>query len=166
MLSMTVEDSGCRNTSIFSAILSLIISSSVHVSQISWIMQENNDNICVRLGPPGDHTSLHLQPALTLQLDKFTPDRQVAMYTNGGNNGNYRSVDGNRVAMYGNKCNGDSCRFDSGFRDSGQLEQEPHLEKAINAVRFVAQHVKNQDRYNKVGHILIQTFTDSCWSRS
>ena len=40
-------------------------------------------------------------------------------------------------------------RFDSGFRDSGQLEQEPHLEKAINAVRFVAQHVKNQDRYNK-----------------
>merc|ERR1719422_2845364 len=103
-----------------------------------------------RLGPPGDHTSLHLQPALTLQLDKFTPDRQVAMYTNGGNNGNYRSVDGNRVAMYGNKCNGDSCRFDSGFRDSGQLEQEPHLEKAINAVRFVAQHVKNQDRYNKV----------------
>ena len=42
-----------------------------------------------------------------------------------------------------------SFRFDSGFRDSGQLEQEPHLEKAINAVRFVAQHVKNQDRYNK-----------------
>ena len=42
-------------------------------------------------------------------------------------------------------------RFDSGFRDSGQLEQEPHLEKAINSVRFVAQHVKNQDRYNKVG---------------
>ena len=44
-------------------------------------------------------------------------------------------------------------RFDSGFRDcgSGDLEQEPHLEKAINAVRFVAQHVKNQDRYNKVG---------------
>ena len=43
-------------------------------------------------------------------------------------------------------------RFDSGFRDSGsaQFEQEPHLEKAINAVRFVAQHVKNQDRYNKV----------------
>ena len=42
-------------------------------------------------------------------------------------------------------------RFDSGFRDSGsgQIEQEPHLEKAINAVRFVAQHVKNQDRYNK-----------------
>jgi len=53
------------------------------------------------------------------------------MYGNGGNNGN-------------------SYRFDSGFRDSGQLEQEPHLEKAINAVRFVAQHVKNQDRYNKV----------------
>ena len=26
-------------------------------------------------------------------------------------------------------------RYDSGFRDSGQLEQEPHLEKAINAVR-------------------------------
>merc|ERR1719322_1478811 len=49
-----------------------------------------------RLGPPGDHTSLHLQPALTLQLDKFTPDRQVAMYGNGGNNGN-------------------SYRFDSGF---------------------------------------------------
>ena len=42
-------------------------------------------------------------------------------------------------------------RYDSGFRDSGQLEQEPHLEKAINSVRFVAQHVKNQDRYNKVG---------------
>ena len=30
------------------------------------------------------------------------------------------------------------------------LLQEPHLEKAINSVRFVAQHVKNQDRYNKV----------------
>merc|ERR1711962_472989 len=40
-------------------------------------------------------------------------------------------------------------RYDSGFRDSVQ-EQEPHLEKAINSVRFVAQHVKNQDRYNKV----------------
>ena len=24
-----------------------------------------------RLRPPGDHTSLHLQPALTLQLDKL-----------------------------------------------------------------------------------------------
>ena len=116
-----------------------------------------------RLRPPGDHTSLHLQPALTLQLDKFTPDRQVAMYGNGGNNGNsYRSDSGN-VAMYGNNGN-HSYRFDSGFRDSGQLEQEPHLEKAINAVRFVAQHVKNQDRYNKVGvtcHI-----PDSCWSSS
>ena len=55
------------------------------------------------------------------------------------------------------------CRYDSGLRDSGQMEQvgspeplttpqEPHLEKAINSVRFVAQHVKNQDRYNKVGN--------------
>jgi len=41
-----------------------------------------------------------------------------------------------------------SMRFDSGFRDYS--EQEPHLEKAIHAVRFVAQHVKNQDRYDKV----------------
>jgi len=80
-----------------------------------------------RLGPPGDQNSMvQLQPALTLQLNKFSCDRQVASY------------------------NGNSYRFDSGFRDSGQLEQEPHLEKAINAVRFVAQHVKNQDRYNKV----------------
>ena len=39
-------------------------------------------------------------------------------------------------------------RFDSGFRDYS--EQEPHLEKALHAVRFVAQHVKNQDRYDKV----------------
>jgi len=90
-----------------------------------------------RLGPPGEQCSLvplqqpapALQPALTLQLNKFTPDRQIAPYANGNTNG---------------------YRFDSGFRDSGQLEQEPHLEKAINAVRFVAQHVKNQDRYNKV----------------
>lgn len=78
-----------------------------------------------RLGPPGSET---LQPALTLQLnDRFgCSDKQIASY------------------------NGNSYRFDSGFRDSGQLEQEPHLEKAIHAVRFVAQHVKNQDRYNKV----------------
>lgn len=41
-----------------------------------------------------------------------------------------------------------SVRYDSGFRD--YQEPEPHLEKAINAVRFVAQHVKNQDRYDKV----------------
>merc|ERR1711971_218495 len=84
-----------------------------------------------RLGPPGQETlqncAPQLAPALTLQLDKFTPDRQVACYNNGN-----------------------CARYDSGFRDSGQLEQEPHLEKAINSVRFVAQHVKNQDRYNKV----------------
>ena len=35
-----------------------------------------------------------------------------------------------------------------------ELCQEPHLEKAINSVRFVAQHVKNQDRYNKVNIIV------------
>ena len=40
-------------------------------------------------------------------------------------------------------------RFDSGFREYEQ-EQEPHLEKAIHAVKFVAQHVKNLDRYDKV----------------
>ena len=28
--------------------------------------------------------------------------------------------------------------------------KDPQLEKAINAVRFVAQHVKNEDKYNKV----------------
>ena len=39
-------------------------------------------------------------------------------------------------------------RFDSGFRDYG--DQEPHLTRAIHAVQFVAQHVKNQDRYDKV----------------
>ena len=36
-----------------------------------------------------------------------------------------------------------------------ELCQEPHLEKAINSVRFVAQHVKNQDRYNKVNIIVL-----------
>ena len=29
------------------------------------------NNAIVQAGPPGDHTSLHLQPALTLQLDKL-----------------------------------------------------------------------------------------------
>merc|ERR1719412_6218 len=70
-----------------------------------------------RLGPQGEQNSIvQLQPALTLHLDKFSSERQVAVYNNGN-----------------------SYRFDSGFRDSGssgQLEQEPHLEKAINAVRF------------------------------
>ena len=42
-----------------------------------------------------------------------------------------------------------SSRFDSGFRDYGG-DQEPHMERAIHAVRFVAQHVKNQNRYDKV----------------
>merc|ERR1711971_1098817 len=107
-----------------------------------------------RLGPPGPETlqncAPQLAPALTLQLDKFTPDRQVACYNNGN-----------------------CARYDSGFRDSGQLEQEPHLEKAINSVRFVAQHVKNQDRYNKViddwkyvatvlDRILLWIFTFAC----
>jgi len=107
-----------------------------------------------RLGPPGQETlqncAPQLAPALTLQLDKFTPDRQVACYNNGN-----------------------CARYDSGFRDSGQLEQEPHLEKAINSVRFVAQHVKNQDRYNKViddwkyvatvlDRILLWIFTFAC----
>jgi len=68
---------------------------------------------------------VQLQPQLSLQLDRFSfPEKQ-------GNNGG-------------------AFRYDSGLRDSGQMEQEPHLEKAINSVRFVAQHVKNQDRYNKV----------------
>jgi len=78
-----------------------------------------------RLGPsPGEQQkSLQLQPQLSLQLDRFSfPEKQP---------------------------NGGALRYDSGFRDSVQ-EQEPHLEKAINSVRFVAQHVKNQDRYNKV----------------
>jgi len=79
-----------------------------------------------RLGAPGDQQkSLQLQPQLSLQLDsdRFSfPEKQL---------------------------NGGALRYDSGFRDSVQ-EQEPHLEKAINSVRFVAQHVKNQDRYNKV----------------
>ena len=42
-------------------------------------------------------------------------------------------------------------RFDSGFRDYS--DQEPHLTRAIHAVQFVAQHVKNQDRYDKVRHV-------------
>jgi len=107
-----------------------------------------------RLGPPGpeahQNSAPQLAPALTLQLDKFTPDRQVTCYNNGN-----------------------CARYDSGFRDSGQLEQEPHLEKAINSVRFVAQHVKNQDRYNKViddwkyvatvlDRILLWIFTFAC----
>merc|ERR1712203_87866 len=77
-----------------------------------------------RLGAPGDQQkSLQLQPQLSLQLERFSfPEKQL---------------------------NGGALRYDSGFRDSVQ-EQEPHLEKAINSVRFVAQHVKNQDRYNKV----------------
>jgi len=102
-----------------------------------------------RLGPRG---SDHLQPSLTLQLEKFAPDRQLTMYNGNGNN---------------------SYRYDSGFRDSGQLEVAPHLEKAINSVRFVAQHVKNQDRYNKViddwkyvamvlDRILLWIFTFAC----
>ena len=40
-----------------------------------------------RLGPPGPEalqgSAPQLAPALTLQLDKFTPDRQVACYNNG-----------------------------------------------------------------------------------
>merc|ERR1711994_1107229 len=67
-------------------------------------------------------------------------------------------------------------RYDSGFRDSVQ-EQEPHLEKAINSVRFVAQHVKNQDRYNKVAddwkyvamvldRILLWIFSFACVART
>merc|ERR1712066_1107637 len=65
-----------------------------------------------RLGHPDQNSLVQLQPALTLQLNnKFSCDRQVTSY------------------------NGNSYRFDSGFRDSVQ-EQEPHLEKAINSVRF------------------------------
>ena len=40
-----------------------------------------------RLGPRG---SDHLQPSLTLQLEKFAPDRQLTMYNGNGNN-SYRS---------------------------------------------------------------------------
>jgi len=124
-----------------------------------------------RLGPQGDQNSVHIQhqlphqPALSLQLEKFSSDRQVVSYTNGNS---YRCK-----SCPGLCKNGCECRFDSGFRDSGQLEQEPHLEKAINAVRFVAQHVKNQDRYNKViddwkyvamvlDRILLWIFTFAC----
>ena len=42
------------------------------------------------------------------------------------------------------------------------MEQEPHLEKAINAVRFVAQHVKNQDRYNKVQFPGLRSGNNAC----
>lgn len=76
-------------------------------------------------GAPEQKALVQLQPQLSLQLDRFSFPEKTG--TNGG-----------------------ALRFDSGFRDSGQMEQEPHLEKAINSVRFVAQHVKNQDRYNKV----------------
>jgi len=79
-----------------------------------------------RLGPPGEQQkSLQLQPQLSLQLDS------------------------DRFSFPEKQQNGGALRYDSGYRDSVQ-EQEPHLEKAINSVRFVAQHVKNQDRYNKV----------------
>merc|ERR1711936_19877 len=57
--------------------------------------------------------------------------------------------DSDRFSFPEKQPNGGALRYDSGFRDSVQ-DQEPHLEKAINSVRFVAQHVKNQDRYNKV----------------
>ena len=49
-------------------------------------------------------------------------------------------------------------RFDSGFRDYG--DHEPHLERAIHAVHFVAQHVKNQNRYDKVGRVQCLTYTN------
>jgi len=90
------------------------------------VKSEQRLKFSLRLGAPGDQQkSLQLQPQLSLQLDsdRFSfPEKQL---------------------------NGGALRYDSGFRDSVQ-EQEPHLEKAINSVRFVAQHVKNQDRYNKV----------------
>ena len=42
-----------------------------------------------RLGPQGEQSSIvHLQPALTLQLDKFSSERQVAVCNNGNS---YRS---------------------------------------------------------------------------
>ena len=48
-----------------------------------------------RLGPQGDTgsvpTSIHqLQPSLALQLDQFTPDRTVAMCSNGNSCNSYR----------------------------------------------------------------------------
>ena len=50
-----------------------------------------------RLGPQGDTgsvaTSIHqLQPSLALQLDQFTPDRTVAMCSNGNSCNSYRST--------------------------------------------------------------------------
>jgi len=101
-----------------------------------------------RLGPPGEQQkSLVQQPQLSLQLDsRFSFPDKTASYNNGGT---FRSgqVEAVKIQDWSLESN---ARFDSGFRDSGQMEQEPHLEKAINSVRFVAQHVKNQDRYNKV----------------
>ena len=61
---------------------------SVHDSSVS--LCPSLHQLCqshFRLGPPGpdalQNSAPQLAPALTLQLDKFTPDRQVTCYNNG-----------------------------------------------------------------------------------
>jgi len=97
-----------------------------------------------RLGPPGEQQKslVQLQPQLSLQLDRFSFPEKGGNFNNGGT---FRSATVQDWAMESSIVLESNARFDSGFRDSGQMEQEPHLEKAINSVRFVAQHVKNQD---------------------
>lgn len=99
-----------------------------------------------RLGPPGEQQKslVQLQPQLSLQLDRFSFPDKMGTFNNGET---FRSDVPNKIQDWSLENN---ARFDSGFRDSEQIEQDPNLEKAINSVRFVAQHVKNQDRYNKV----------------
>merc|ERR1719402_1967336 len=60
-----------------------------------------------RLGPPGEQQKslVQLQPQLSLQLDRFSFPDKMGTFNNGG-----------------------TFRFDSGFRDSEQIEQDPNLE--------------------------------------
>jgi len=96
-------------------------------------------------------TLLELDSVTPFQLSDYGCEKRLTAYTGAG---------------FSNS------RYDSGLR-MDSLEQDPQLEKAINAVRFVAQHVKNEDKYNKVAddwkyvamvldRILLWVFTVAC----
>lgn len=85
-------------------------------------------------GPPAIMQSLDRH---SLQLNKHNDKTQLAINSMRGDS---YFADGKTSCV----------RFDSGFREYEQEQEQPHLEKAIHAVKFVAQHVKNLDRYDKV----------------
>lgn len=102
-----------------------------------------------RLGPP---PQLELDSVPPFRLSEYGCEKRLSPYMGGGYNN----------------------RFDSGFR-MDSIEQDPQVEKAINAVRFVAQHVKNENKYNSVvddwryvamvlDRILLWVFTILCIS--